>query len=245
MHIIFIIILSISSLCLSSCMQKGVHPEDPYEVVNRKTHQFNMAFDATFLKPLAKLYKFILPDSVRVGINNIYNNINILPTAASDLLQGDFKQLPLDFWRFTLNSTVGLAGIIDVADTHFHLPPHSNDLGLTFARWGDMHSPYIVLPFLGPATIRDGMGILVEYTFLTPYPYIQNNAILYGVLGLRYIDLRSQLFDTEKLMDEAIDPYAFVRDVYLQRRQYQLKGEQRTGTPFVVDDDLGSDYVSE
>ena len=229
----------ILSLFATGCA-KSTNAVDPYEQTNRKIHNFNMAFDATFLKPLAKGYVMLLPESVRVCINNAYNNVNMIPTTANDLLQGELTMLPKDFWRFVLNSSFGIAGLFDVADKYFNLPPHSNDLGVTFAKWGDKNSPYIVIPLLGPATIRDGMGALFEYTFLTPYPYIPNDIALYTLLGVRYIDLRSQLFDTEKLMDESLDQYTFIRDIYLQRRSYQILGEGNKGTPFVVD---GSDYI--
>jgi phospholipid-binding lipoprotein MlaA len=236
------LLLIVCVFLFSGCIKKGENPIDPYEASNRKIHQFNMAFDATFLKPLAKIYVWILPEPSRVCINNAYNNINMIPTTANDLLQGQLKMLPKDFWRFVLNSTVGVGGLFDVADKHFGLKPHSNDLGLTFAKWGDKNSPYIVIPLLGPATIRDGMGALFEYTFLTPYPYIPNDVALYTLLGVRYVDLRSQLFDAEKLMDESLDKYTFIRDVYMQRRAYQLADEGSKGTPFIVD---GSDYVEE
>ncbi|KTC99911.1 VacJ family lipoprotein [Legionella erythra] len=249
-----------SALLLSGCFHKGPNPDDPYEAINRKIYRFNNAFDATILKPPARLYKAVLPDPVRASINNAYNNINMIPTVANDVLQWEWRYAIKDTWRFVINSTFGVAGLFDVADKRFGLPPHSNDLGLTFAKWGDKKSPFIMIPLMGPSTIRDGMGMLFEYTVITPYPYIGNDAVIYGLIGLRYVDLRSQLFETERLMSEALDPYAFLRDAYLQHRHYRITGQQggalatngndnNDGSDYVDDDDsvddLGADYVDD
>ncbi|KTC71620.1 lipoprotein VacJ-like protein [Legionella birminghamensis] len=240
---------------LASCIHQGPNPVDPYESINRETHKFNMAFDATFLKPPARLYKAVLPGQVRASINNAYENVNMIPTVGNDLLQGEFRQATKDSWRFLINSTLGIAGFFDAA-SRMGLPPHSNDLGLTFAKWGDKRSPYIVIPFLGPSTIRDGMGMVLEYPLMTPYPYLEP-VLTNTLIGVRYVDLRSQLFETEKLMDEALDKYAFIRDAYLQHRNYRITGEQGQAVDseslYVDENDdesagdtsLGSDYVDE
>ncbi len=234
-----------SLILLTSCLHKGPNPTDPYESINRETHKFNMAFDATFLKPPAKLYKAVLPAPLRASINNAYNNILMLPTVANDLLQAEGRQAIKDSWRFLINSTFGIAGLFDMAASNFSLPPHYNDLGLTFAKWGDKQSPYIVIPFLGPSTIRDGMGVLFDYTLFTPYPYIRNDAVIYSLLGLRYVDLRSQMFETERLMDEALDKYSFLRDAYLQHRNYLIRGEQGETENLYVDEREVGDYLDE
>ena len=227
------------SLIMTSCTQKGSHPDDPYESLNRKTHKFNMAFDATVVKPPAKLYKAILPPQLRSGINNVYDNVNMLPTIANDLLQGDFNYAIKDTWRFLINSTFGIAGVFDIAASDFSLPPHSNDLGITLAKWGDKQSPYFVIPFLGPSTFRDGMSIIFDYALFTPYPYISSDKVLYSIIGLRYIDLRSQMFETDRLMGEAIDHYAFMRDAYLQHRHYVITGGEDNNSLRIlyIDDD--------
>ncbi|WED42286.1 VacJ family lipoprotein [Legionella cardiaca] len=232
----------ISTLMLSACMTKGSNPADPYERLNRKVYNFNMAVDATLLKPTAKFYKVIVPPPVRSGINNAYNNVAMLPTVANDLLQAEWRYAIKDSWRFMINSTFGIAGIFDVADKHFGLPPHYNDMGLTFAKWGDKKSPYIVIPLLGPSTIRDGMGMVFDYTLLSPYAYINNDAIVWGLAGLRYVDLRSQMFESEALMGEALDKYAFMRDAYLQHRHFRITGEQQETGDLYVDEDGHEDF---
>jgi len=224
-------------LMLTACVTKGSNPDDPFEPINRKIYKFNSAFDATFLKPPARFYRSVIPPVVRAGINNAYNNVNMIPTVANDLLQGELTYALKDTWRFAVNSTLGIAGIMDVANK-CSLPPHSNDLGLTFAKWGDKKSPYIVIPFLGPSTIRDGMGLLFNASILTPYFYIRNDTIIYSLLGLRYVDLRSQMLDTEKLMDNALDKYAFMRDAYFQHRNFLINGPEKP-------QNLGDMYVDE
>lgn len=225
----------IGTLLLTGCVHKGTNPDDPYESFNRKVHNFNMAFDATMLKPPTRLYVAVVPGKVRKGINNAFNNIDMLPSVANDVLQAEGRWAIKDSWRFVINSTLGVGGFFDVATT-FGLPPHYNDLGLTLAKWGDKKSPYIVIPFLGPSTIRDGSGWLFQFVLWTPYVYINNDAIAYGLVGLRYIDLRSQLFETERLMNEALDKYSFIRDAYLQHRTYLINGtEQDTGQMFTQD----------
>lgn len=230
-------------LLLSACIKKGSNPADPYESINRKIHDFNMAFDATVLRPPAILYKTVIPAPIRSGLNNAYNNVNMLPTIANDLLQAEGNYAIKDTWRFLINSTFGIAGIFDVA-SRWGLPPHSNDLGLTFAKWGNKNSPYVVIPFLGPSTIRDGMGMLFDYTLFTPYPYIKSDTVIYSLLGLRYVDLRSQMLETDRLIAEALDKYAFIRDAYLQHRNYLITGEQAAADDSLYvdgDDEEGPD----
>lgn len=229
-----------SALILSACAAKGTNPDDPYEAFNRKIDKFNDVFDTVILKPPAKVYAAVIPPRVRAGINNVYDNVNMIPTVANDLLQADGNQAIKDTWRFIINSTMGIAGIFDPAST-FKLPPHSNDAGLTFAKWGDKKSPYLVIPFLGPSTFRDGMGLMFNYALLTPYPYIKSNAFLYGALGLRYVDLRSQMLDTDRLMADAIDKYSFMRDAYLQHRQFLMTGEQQQEDSSLYVDDEAED----
>lgn len=233
-------------LLLSSCLHKGSNPIDPYESINRKIYKFNMAFDSTLLKPTAKAYKAVLLPQVRAGINNAYNNIYLLPTTANDLLQGDWRHAIKDSWRFLINSTLGVGGIFDVANKSFSLPPHFNDFGLTFAKWGVKKSPYIMLPLLGPSTVRDGIALPFDYV-LTPYPYLPSSAAFWGIAALRYVDLRSQLLETDPIIDQALDKYAFIRDAYLQHRNYLINGEQQDTLNNAVYNDEGSasDYVDE
>ncbi|KTD10687.1 lipoprotein VacJ-like protein [Legionella gratiana] len=250
----FISVISFtSSLILSGCVCKGTNPADPFEPFNRKVYKFNTALDHLFLKPPAKVYRAVIPAPVRKSINNFYNNLDLIPTVGNDLLQAQGKWAIRDSWRFIINSSLGVGGLFDVAKT-FGLPPHSNDLGLTLAKWGDKNSPYLVIPFLGPSTLRDGAGWLFQFALYSPYVYINDDAVVYSLLALRYIDLRSQLLDTDRIMDEALDKYAFMRDAYLQYRNHLIAGtEQDYGAPYVANKkeeqeaaaEVGSDYVDE
>jgi phospholipid-binding lipoprotein MlaA len=234
-------LFTLSTLLLPACMNKGPNPDDPYEASNRAIYRVNNVLDKLFLKPPARLYNAITPAPVRAGINNFYLNINLIPSVVNDLLQTEWTYALKDTWRFIINSTLGLGGIGDPASSTCQLPPHSNDLGLTFAKWGDKKSPFIMIPLLGPSTIRDGMGLLFNYTLFSPYPYIPQDTIIYGLLGFRYIDLRAQMLDTEKLMDESLDPYAFLRDAYLQNRNFLITGEtQDTSGMLYVDDEASN-----
>lgn len=235
--------LTVISGCAKHC---GSNPDDPYEPVNRKIHDFNMAFDATMLKPVAKIYRAVLPGPVRVGVNNALNNFQMLPTLANDLLQGDFRSALKDTWRVGINTTFGVVGVFDAA-AHWGLPPHYNDFGLTLAKWGDKKSPYIVLPLLGPSTVRDGVGFLYDFTLFTPYPYIgvDNNALMYSLVALRFVDLRAQLLENEGMMQQAIDQYSLIRDAYLQHRNYLISGKQQAAGSLYVDDSAPSDYVED
>lgn len=249
--------LILNTLTLSSCIYKGTNPSDPYEPFNRRVHDFNMAFDATMLKPPAKLYKAIIPAPIRTGVNNFYMNINMITTVANDLLQADLSYALKDTWRFLINSTLGIGGLFDVAD-RFGLPSHSNDVGLTLAKWGYKNSSYLVIPFLGPSTFRDGAGMLVEYTVLSPYPYIHydNYVVLYSLAALRFVDLRAQYLETDQVLAEALDKYTFLRDAYLQNRNYRITGEMPIseadsddlyldGEEDEDEEDVGTDYVDE
>ena len=166
----------------------------------------------------------------------------MLPTVANDVLQADWNATIKDTWRFIVNSTFGIGGIIDVAST-FSLPPHSNDIGLTFAKWGDKKSPYLVIPLLGPSTFRDGMGMMFDYALFTPYPYIRQNTVLYSILGVRYVDLRSQMLETDRLLNEGLDKYTLIRDAYLQHRQYLITGEQQENGALYIDEDANDKKI--
>ncbi len=225
----------LGSLMLTGCAHKGTNPADPYETFNRKVYRFNTAIDSAVLKPTATVYKTVLPALVRKGINNVFNNLDMIPSVANDLLQAEGKWAIKDSWRFVINSTLGFGGLFDAAEK-CGLPAHYNDLGLTLAKWGDKNSPYLVLPLLGPSTIRDGSGLLFQFALWSPYVYINNDPLAYSLAGLRYIDLRTQLLDSEQLMNEALDKYSFMRDAYLQHRSYLIAGtEQDNGSMYIED----------
>lgn len=195
---------------------------DPYERFNRGVFIFNDKIDTYVLKPIATLYNIIMPKPLNLGIHNIFNNINTIPTIINDLLQMHLYQAGSDLWRLAINTTLGIGGLFDVA-TRLGLEPNSNDFGLTLATWGYRNSNFLVIPFFGPSTIRDGIEIPVDYYAFSIYPYI-DNAARYGIYGVSIIDRRAQLLKFQSVMEEvAIDKYSFQRNAYLQRRQYQIE----------------------
>lgn len=217
------ILVFITIVLLAGCATENPTPGDPLERYNRGMYAFNKTVDKYAIKPVAEVYNAVLPNPVLKGIGNAFDNITEIPSFINNVLQFRFGNAVITFWRFTINSTIGIGGLFDVA-THFGLKEQYQDLGLTFARWG-VKSPYFVLPILGPSTISDTVGLAGNY-FFTIYPYITTKFIPYGLITLDFIRLRADLLPTDNLVDESFDPYVFVRDAYTQRRAYLLNPEK-------------------
>jgi phospholipid-binding lipoprotein MlaA len=203
---------------LSGCAAPGGNPADPLEPFNRAMYNFNDALDGAVVKPVAKGYRSVLPSFARTGVSNFFSNLEDVWISANDLLQGKFQQGSEDFLRFLINSVFGLAGLVDVAaDAGFD--KHNEDFGQTLGAWGLGSGPYLVLPFLGPSTVRDGLGFLVDTRAdlvwrINDVP-VRNSAVV-----LRYVSRRADLLDATDLIDQAaIDKYTFIRDAWLQRRR--------------------------
>lgn len=207
--------------------------QDPYETFNRPMFYFNDWLDRVILKPVATLYNTILPMPLRKGISNFYNNIDMIPTVINDLLQGNFYQATSDTWRFGINSTIGILGFFDVA-TEIGLEPNREDLGLTLAQWGWKNSNYLVLPFVGPGTVRDQLSWPLNYQYMSIYPYIHSDNLRYGLYFGGLLVRRAELLHYEGLMETAaLDKYTFVRDAYFQRRAYQIQRNKELGNPYL------------
>lgn len=195
-------------------------PQDPLEPLNRQLYAFNEVVDSVVYRPVAKTYNFITPTYVQARVTNFFNNLDLIPTVANDILQLNVNQILMDSSRFVVNSTFGLAGLYDPA-AKYDLPSHHSDVGLTFARWGWKKSSYFVIPFVGPSTIRDGIA-MPPNIYLNVWPYISPAWIGYSTFALNKINQRAALLSTDKLVKDAFDPYVFVRDAYLQYRQGQI-----------------------
>ena len=203
--------------------------KDPFEHFNRSAFAFNDALDTYLMKPIATFYNAIIPKPLNEGIHNFYLNIGNLPNIANDILQFNFYQMASDLWRFGINSTIGIGGLFDIG-SRIGLMPYSNDFGLTMARWGYKDSNYLVLPFFGPNTIRDVIGLPVDYYVFSLYPHIHPRSTRYGVYGVGVVDRRAQLLQFQEVMEEAaLDKYVFTRNAYLQRRAYQIEQNQHLG----------------
>lgn len=245
------LILCVLMACcfLSACTEKGPNPIDPYEDYNRKVWEVQQAIDKVALRPVAVTYNKVAPWPVKTGINNIFNNLYEVPTLGNAILQGKGKTAVVTFWRFLINSTIGVFGTFDVAK-HMGLKRHYEDFGLTLARWGDKDSPYMVSPLFGPGTIRDNYGFFIDFMTWTPYFHIPTPAIRWGVTYAYFVVLRTNLLDGEKVFaDMAIDPYAFQRDAYLQRRKYLMSdgelGEDADPLPADFEDEGSEEIIVE
>ncbi len=206
--------------------------KDPYENLNRKVFNFNDSLDTHFLVPVSRTYNKIMPKPLNRGIYNFFSNLNNLPTISNDVLQGNFYQATSDSWRFFVNSTAGAAGLFDVAN-HMGLEPNTEDFGLTLARWGYTDTSYVVLPFLGPSTVRDTAGLPVDFFLFSPYGYIQDPRTSYTLYALNIVSNRAQLLQYQNLYDQiALDRYAFIRNAYLQQRANAIDRNQHLSDPY-------------
>ena len=175
--------------------------EDPFEPFNRLMYHFNDLIDRVVLKPVAKFYNAVVPKPVVKCFTNFYSNIDNVPTVINDVLQANFYQATSDTWRLGINTTIGIGGLFDPASA-VGLEPNYEDLGLTFARWGWTNSTYLVLPFLGPSSIRDGLAWLPNYQYLTIYPHVYPIDVRYGVYGFGIIVRRADLLSFREVLQE-------------------------------------------
>jgi phospholipid-binding lipoprotein MlaA len=228
-----------SNVCLADTMTvRTVNPDDPYERFNRVMYNFNDFLDRAVLKPIATLYNKIMPKPLSKGIGNMFYNIDTIPTIANDILQANFYQATSDAWRLGLNSTVGIAGFFDVAE-NLGLERNAEDLGLTFAQWGWKNSNYLVLPFIGSSTVRDGVAWPVNYELFTIYPYITPVRARYEVYGLGVVSKRAELLRFQGVLEQAsLDRYAFLRNAYLQNRAYRIDRNKQLGDPYLSKNSL-------
>lgn len=195
--------------------------KDPLEGINRGVYKFNDVTDKVILKPIATGYKAITPTPVRKGVNNFFNNLGSITTVLNDLLQFKFSHAFTDAGRFVINSTFGIAGLIDVASMD-NIPQHKEDFGQTLGYWGAGNGAYLVLPILGPSSVRDTTGLVFDTFTTDPIQYVHRRGNIAASNWLRaaqLVDKRTELLDAKDLVDDAsLDPYAFARDAYLQRR---------------------------
>ena len=210
--------------CASLPPGSTADPRDPFERYNRAMFSFNRSLDDNVLKPVASGYVAVTPSFFRAAVGNFFANIGDVWTAVNNYLQGKPRDGTTDLTRVIFNSTIGLAGLIDVA-TPMGLPKHEEDFGQTLGVWGAKSGPYVVLPFFGSSTLRDSFAKPVD---LYTDPLTASNDVPVRVKNsaraLRIVDDRAALLDTGSLMEgAALDPYQFFRDAYLQRRESRIK----------------------
>jgi len=208
-----------TGLLLAGCASgPGAHPRDPLEPMNRGIYQFNEAVDGMFLKPVATAYNTVTPRLVRTGVNNFFNNVSDVWSFANNVLQAKPKDAVETFFRVSVNTLFGLGGVLDVA-SEMGLEPHREDFGQTLGRWGVPTGPYLVLPILGPSTLRDTAALRADTLGNAVYS-VDHIRTRNSLLLLDAVDLRAGLLRAGRVLDEAaLDKYSFSRDVYLQKRR--------------------------
>lgn len=214
------------SACASLPSNATADPRDPFERYNRAMFSFNKAVDENVLEPVATGYVNVIPSLIRNAIGNFFGNIGDVWTAVNNYLQGKPRDGTSDIARVVLNSTFGIAGLIDVA-TPAGLPKHAEDFGQTLGVWGVNSGAYLVLPIFGSSTVRDGLARTVDL-YVDPINSIDSTRVENSARALRLVDDRAALLDSTRLMqDAALDPYQFVRDAYLQRRESRVRDGAR------------------
>jgi phospholipid-binding lipoprotein MlaA len=227
LHSRFFLVFLLSLFMASAWGQEGraVEPVqvkniDPWESVNRKIYVFNDTLDKYLLKPVAKGYKFVMPDAAQRGVSNFINNIYEVNSLLNGVLQGQFTGAAYSGGRFIVNTTVGLLGLFDVA-TPMGITIHRADFGQTLAVWGVASGPFVMVPVIGPRTVRSGTGYFVDTA--TSIPGLLNDKLIpWTFWTVEVVDYRAQLLDAEDLITG--DRYIFLRDAYLSKREAFING---------------------
>lgn len=194
---------------------------DPWEKLNRKIFRFNQGVDRVFFKPLARHSDDLLPETVMLGVKNFFSNLGDVGIAINNLLQGKFKHALSDGGRVVVNTTMGLGGLFDVASL-MKLEKHYEDFGQTLGKWGVPSGPYLVVPLFGPSSARDSVGLVGDLA-VDPVMYAQEVEIVVGLYVIRAVSLRSDLLVVTEIIEQAaLDPYAFERDSWMQKREFDI-----------------------
>ena len=216
--------LALSAVLLAGCASgPGAHPQDPFEPYNRGMTSFNEGVDKAVLKPVATLYRDATPSPVQTGVHNFFTNLGDAWSLVNNLLQGRGREAFDSLVRVTTNTVFGLGGLLDIA-TEAGIERHQQDFGLTLARWGVEPGPYLVLPLLGPSTLRDTLALPADW-YGDPLSYLHPVSHRNSLYTLRLVDKRRQLLGATTVLDAAaLDSYSFTRDVYLRVRARQVAG---------------------
>lgn len=202
---------------------------DPLQELNRKAHSFNLKLDDYMARPAAKLYTNTVPDPLEKGIGNFFSNLDELTNIVNDLLQAKFAQAANDTGRFLINSTIGVGGLFDVAQRAGLPKSEGEDFGQTLGAWGVAEGPYLMLPLIGPSTLRDAPSKFVD-SFANPLSYLDDVSDRNSLRAVSLVSTRADLLGLDDVISG--DSYLFVRDVYLQRREYLVNDG-------AIEDDFG------
>ena len=216
-------LLMLSALLAGCATGPDASPNDPLEPFNRVVFRANDKLDQYVAIPLAKGYRKVTPSPIRTAVTNFFSNIGDVGNTINNLLQGKGEDAVNSLMRLAVNTTFGIVGLLDIA-TPAGLRKHPQDFGLTLGVWHVSSGPYLVLPLFGPSSFRDGAGLAVDFQ-LDPVSYAEPG-VRNPLYGANFVNTRTNLLDTTELLEEvALDKYTFVRDGYLQRRQYLIESE--------------------
>lgn len=220
-HAIAVLLTSLM-LLFTSVAAEGAETSDPLQPLNRVTLHANRAVDSMMIKPVARLYQQITPAAIKGGIRNFFGNLGSLTSAANNVLQLRLDRAAVDLGRFAVNSTVGIGGIIEVAEPVLGLRSQRQDFGMTLVAWGVNSGPYLVLPLLGPSTVRDAFGLGFDRS-VNPVLNGTETSLRDPLLATRAVDLRAAYLPLDNLI--VGDEYLFIRELYLQDRYFRTHGE--------------------
>lgn len=213
-------LLAATSGCASLPAGSRPDPRDRFERFNRASYRFNIALDHAVLRPIARGYVYVTPAPLRRGLGNFFSNLGYPVTIVNQLLQGKLRLAGRDTARLVVNTIAG-AGFFDPA-SRIGLERHDEDFGQTLGRMGVGTGPYLMLPLLGPSSVRDGISMIPD-EYLEPRHYVRDPAVHYGLIALDVVDQRASLLPTDATLEQAFDPYAFVRNAWLQHREFQVR----------------------
>ena len=214
-------LLAAMALLLAGCAGFNTNPRDPLEPMNRHVTTFNEGVDSIVLKPAATAYKQAIPPLVRTGVANFFGNLSDAWSFVNSALQFKFQNAAENFMRLNVNTVFGLGGILDVA-SELNIERHREDFGQTLGRWGVPAGPYIVLPLLGPSTLRDTLALPIDRK-ADPLSHFTPIEVRNGLTVLRAVDVRANLLRVGGVIDEAaLDKYSFTREAYLQKRRAEI-----------------------
>lgn len=213
-------IATLALLCgCAATSRRAPDPRDRLEAFNRSMFSFNMAVDRAVIRPIARGYRHVTPAPVRRGLANFLDNLSYPQVIVADVLQGKLADGGRDLVRFTGNTVFGL-GFFDPS-TRAGLEAHNEDFGQTLGRWGVGPGTYLVLPLVGPTSLRDALGKVPD-NYLSVNHYFEDPYARWGVVALDRLETRTQLLDADQVLDSAYDPYAFVRNAWLRRREFLI-----------------------
>ena len=218
-----IVFLTAALLLISGCAstQYVESERDPWQGFNRAMYGFNDGLDRALLKPAAQGYRAVAPDFVETGVRNFFENIDDISVAVNNLLQGKVSDSFSDVGRVLINSTIGVLGLFDVASS-MGLTKHDEDFGQTLGAWGMDSGPYVVWPIFGPSSLRDSPSLVVDRVLLNPLTYVEIKTLeRVGIIAVDAVSVRAELLSLEETVDEiSTDRYTFIREAYLDRREF-------------------------